>query len=199
MLSENNIGTVILAAGSSSRLGRPKQLLEFGGMTLLGHTVTEAANSNTCSVVVVLGADGDLIANEIDGDIVSIVKNKNWEEGMASSIRLGLNTLLQNKPKIDAIIIMVCDQPFISTGILNDLMATHMKAGKSIVACNYGEAIGTPALFHKSLFKELMQLKGDVGAKKIIQQHRNDVATVLFPKGSIDIDTMEDYQSIQKS
>lgn len=199
MLSENNIGTVILAAGSSSRLGRPKQLLEFGGMTLLSHTVTEAANSNTCSVVVVLGADGDLIANEIDGDIVSIVNNKNWEEGMASSIRLGLNTSLQNNPKIDAIIIMVCDQPFISTGVLNNLMATHMKAGKPIVACNYGEAIGTPALFHKSLFNELMQLKGDVGAKKIIQQHRNEVATVLFPKGSIDIDTMEDYQSIIKS
>ena len=199
MLSENNIGIVILAAGSSSRLGRPKQLLELGGTTLLSHTITEAVHSNACSAVIVLGANGDLIANEIDGDIISIVKNKNWEEGMASSIRVGLDTLLNKTPSIEEVIFMVCDQPYISSLVLNDLISKHQQTGKPIVTSNYGEAIGPPALFHKSLFKELMQLKGDVGARKIIERHSNEVATVLFSKGSIDIDTIEDYKSIIES
>jgi molybdenum cofactor cytidylyltransferase len=199
MSSISNIGVVILAAGSSSRMGIPKQLLEFDGITLLSHAVIEAVNSNTNIVVVVIGTGADLIVKEIDKYKVHVVENKNWEEGMASSVRLGLNTLLQNKPEIDAVIIMVCDQPFVSSVVLNDLITTHMNSGKPITVCNYGEAIGPPTLFHRSLFNELMELKGDVGAKKIIQQHSNEVATVLFPKGSIDIDTMEDYESIIKS
>jgi len=96
------------------------------------------------------------------------------------------------------VIIMVCDQPYISYSILNELIFTQRKTGKAIVTCNYGETNGPPTLFHKSLFNELMQLKGDVGAKKIVQQHIDETAMVLFPKGSIDIDTREDYESILK-
>lgn len=199
MASEPNIGIVILAAGSSSRIGRPKQLLEFEGMTLLNHAITEAANSNACSVIVVLGAYADLIANEINGDIVYVVKNKNWNEGMASSVRLGLDTLLKQTPSIDAVIFMVCDQPYISTSVLNDLISKHQQTGKPVVTSNYGEAIGSPALFHKSFFSELMELKGDVGARKIIQEHSDEVATVLFTKGKIDIDTKENYDALKNS
>jgi len=197
--SENNIGIVILAAGSSSRLGMPKQLLEFDGMSLLNHAIMEAANSNACSVIVVLGAHTDLIANKIDGDIAFIVKNENWSEGMASSVRLGLDTLLSQIPSIDAVIFMTCDQPYITSLVLNDLISTHQQTGKPIVTSNYGEATGPPALFHKSFFPELMELKGDVGAKKIIQQHSDEVATVLFAKGKIDIDTKENYDALKNS
>ena len=199
MSSTNNIGVVILAAGSSSRMGTPKQLLEFDGTTLLNRAVKEARNSNASIVVVVIGKSADLMAKDIDEYKVDLIENKNWEEGMASSVRLGLNALLQNKPKTDAAIIMVCDQPFVSSVVLKDLITTHIKTGKPIIVSDYGEALGPPALFHRSFFNELMQLKGDVGAKKIIQQHSNEVATILFPKGSIDIDTMEDYKSIIKS
>ena len=199
MSSENNIGIVILAAGSSSRLGMPKQLLEFDGMSLLNHAIMEVANSNACSFVVVLGAHADLIANKIDGDIAFIVKNENWIEGMASSIRLGLDTLLGQIPSIDAVIFMMCDQPYISSSVLNDLISTHQHTGKPIVASNYGEAIGPPALFHKSFFPELMELKGDVGARKIIQEYSDEVATVLFAKGKIDIDTKEDYEALNNA
>lgn len=199
MSSAANTGIVILAAGSSSRLGRPKQLLEFDGTTLLSHATVEAANSKADSVVVVLGADAGLIVNEIDGDIVYVVENKNWREGMASSIRLGLNTLLSQTPSINAVILMVCDQPYISSSILNELIATQQKTTKPIVACNYGETTGPPALFHKSIFDELMQLKGDIGARKIIQQHKNNVATILFTGGKIDIDTIKDYEDLKNS
>ena len=199
MSSAANTGIVILAAGSSSRLGRPKQLLEFDGTTLLSHATVEAANSKADSVVVVLGADAGLIVNEIDGDIVYVVENKNWREGMASSIRLGLNTLLSQTPSINAVILMVCDQPYISSSILNELIATQQKTTKPIVACNYGETTGPPALFHKSIFDELMQLKGDIEARKIIQQHKNNVATILFTGGKIDIDTIKDYEDLKNS
>jgi len=199
MSTASNIGIVILAAGSSSRLGEPKQLLEFDGMTLLSHSIIEAANSNCSIAVVVIGANADFIAKEIDGDIVHIIANKNWDEGMSSSLRLGLKTLRKIDPKIDAVIFMTCDQPYISSSVLNDLISKYQQSGKPIVTSNYGEAIGPPTLFHKSFFSELMELKGDVGAKKIIQQHNDEVATVLFTKGNIDIDTKKDYEALNNS
>ena len=194
----NNIGVVILAAGASSRMGKPKQLLEYDEKNLLQNTIDAAKGSAANSVIVVLGANADLIAKEIDATTIHI-ENKDWEEGMASSIRTGLSALLKLFPATDAVIFLVCDQPHISPGVIKELMNSQRKTGKPIVTCNYGETIGPPALFHKSLFHELMQLKGDTGARKIIQQHRDDVATVLFTKGKIDIDTNEDYQALSNS
>jgi len=170
--------------------------LQYRGKTLLKHAVHEAAIANVNAVVVVLGKNADLLAKEIDGKKVNVVENKEWEEGMASSVRSGLNTLLQNKPAIDGVIFMVCDQPHISASILNELITTQQKTGKPIVTCNYGDTIGPPALFHKSFFSELVKLKGDAGARKIIQQNMDEVATVLFPHGKIDIDTEADYNAL---
>jgi molybdenum cofactor cytidylyltransferase len=195
----NSCGIVILAAGASVRLGKPKQLLRYNGRTLLGHAVKEALNSNADVVVVMLGNNANQFKKEMDEKKVHIVVNKGWEEGMASSVRLGLDAMLNVKPYIDAVIFMVCDQPHISLSVLNELISTQQKTTKQIVTCNYGESIGPPALFHKKYFPELMELTGDAGARKIIQQHMNDVATVLFPEGKIDIDTIEDYESLKNS
>lgn len=189
----------MLAAGSSIRLGKPKQLLQYRGMTLLKHAIQEAANTNADAVIVVLGKNADLLTKEIDNKKVHVVVNKEWQEGMASSVRSGLNTLLKVMSSADAVIIMVCDQPYISASVLNDLITTQQKTGKLIVTCDYGEAIGPPALFHKIYFSELMKLKGDAGARKIIQNHNDEVATVFFVKGSIDIDTKEDYEALKNS
>ena len=195
----NCCGIVILAGGASTRLGKPKQLLQYHGKTLLNHAVNEAVNAKADAVVVILGKNADLFQNEINKEKVRIVKNKDWEEGMASSVRLGLDTLLTIKPYMDAVIFMVCDQPHISSSVLNDLITTQQKTTKQIVTCNYGDSIGPPALFHKKYFRELAKLKGDVGARNIIQQNMNDVATVLFPEGKIDIDTEEDYEALKNS
>lgn len=199
MSSTNNIGIVVLAAGASIRLGKPKQLLQFNEKSLLGHVADAAVNSNANNVIVVLGANADMIAKEIDKIKFHVIVNAEWEEGMASSVRIGLKTLQKLSPSVDAVIFMVCDQPFVTSSVLNDLINTQNATGKAIVTCNYGETIGPPALFHKSLFPELMQLRGDAGARKIIQQHGDDVATVLFTKGKIDIDTKEDYEALQNS
>ena len=195
----NSCGIVILAGGASTRLGRPKQLLQYRGKTLLNHAVNEAINAKADAVVVILGKNADLFEDEIDQEEVHVVINKDWKEGMASSVRLGLDTLLKIKPYIDAVILMVCDQPYISSSVLNDLITKQQKTTKQIVTCNYGESIGPPALFHKKYFRDLAKLNGDVGARNIIEQNMHDVAMILFPEGKIDIDTEDDYDALKKS
>ena len=195
----NSCGIVILAAGASTRLGKPKQLLQYRGKTLLAHAINEAVNSNADAIVVILGKNADQFKKEIDDRKVRVAVNSSWEEGMASSLRLGLGTLLNDKPYIDAVIFMVCDQPHVLSSILNELIVTQQKSTKQIVTCNYGDSIGPPALFHKKYFKDLMKLSGDTGARKIIQQNMNDMTTIVFPEGEIDIDTEEDYEKLKNS
>ena len=144
----------------------------------------------------VLGANAALLEKEIEEKKVHIVENKEWKEGMASSVRCGLDTLLHIAPSSDALIIMVCDQPYVSSSLLNELIVTQKNTGKPIVTSQYENAIGPPALFHKIIFTELLGLKGDAGARKIIEQRNSDVATVLFKQGSIDIDTEADYKAL---
>jgi molybdenum cofactor cytidylyltransferase len=165
----------------------------------LAHAINEAVNSNADAVVVILGKDANLFKKEIDEGKVRVAINSSWEEGMASSLRLGLDTLINDKPYIDAVIFMVCDQPHVLSSILNELIITQQKTTKQIVTCNYGDSIGPPALFHKKYFKDLMKLSGDTGARKIIQQNMNDMTTILFPEGEIDIDTEEDYEELKNS
>ena len=160
------------------------------------HTVDIANDAGANPVIVVLGANAALLENIVDEKKVHIVENKEWKEGMASSIRCGVNTLLQIAPLSDAVILMVCDQPFVSALLLDELIATQKKTGKPIVSSQYDSTIGPPVLFYKTIFAELLKLKGDAGARKIIEQHSNDVAIVLFTLGAIDIDTEEDYQAL---
>jgi molybdenum cofactor cytidylyltransferase len=192
--ANDKTGIVVLAAGGSSRLGSPKQLLSYNGKTLLRHAVDEATDSDADFVVVVLGANAESCLNEIGAGRASVVENKEWQEGMAGSLKAGLRALLEQQPSIEGVIFMVCDQPFVSSHVLNNLISTHKETGKPVVASNYGEAIGVPAFFHHSFFEELMQLKGDEGARKIIQQHKDESATISFPQGGIDIDRREDYE-----
>lgn len=197
MPSAYTIGVVILAAGLSSRLGRPKQMLEFEGKSLLKHTVSAALASNALVVMVVIGANATLIAKELDNNDVYVTENKNWQEGMASSIRCGLETLTQKAPSTDAVIFLVCDQPYISANLVNEIIMVHQQTGKPIIACNYGATFGPPVLFYKSFFNDLMLLQGDAGAKKIIQHHPGEVASVPFAAGTIDIDTAQDYEALK--
>ncbi|MEP6594572.1 MAG: nucleotidyltransferase family protein [Ginsengibacter sp.] len=195
----NKCGVVILAAGSSTRMGRPKQLLKYNGDSLLKQIVKKALDSNADPVIVILGANADLIGKEIENENITIVINHEWKQGMASSMIKGLKALLRTAPSADCVIFMMCDQPFISVSLLKDLIAMQQATTKPIVASNYGNTIGPPALFCKSTFPEISELKGDIGARGIIQQHANEVATVYFPAGSIDIDTAEDYESLLKN
>jgi molybdenum cofactor cytidylyltransferase len=189
---------VILAAGASSRLGRPKQLLPWQGKTLLQHAV-QTAMAITTQPVVVTGSNADQLVAGLNHTQVHVVFNPDWEQGIASSIRCGLQALLDRTPMPDQVIFMVCDQPFVSAGLLLELINERQESQKSIVASAYGGTLGIPALFDKSLFPQLLDLQGDMGAKKLIQGFPERVSSVNFPKGEIDIDTVSEYEKLTES
>jgi molybdenum cofactor cytidylyltransferase len=189
---------IILAAGESSRLGQPKQNLVFQNQTLLERVIETGLASNCKPVLVVLGANADVINPKIRHEDLKIIHNPNWAEGVASSIRIAVNKI-ENGDQIGSAIIMLCDQPFITTELLSNLQQKQIETGKPIVACSYQDAVGVPALFDRSIFGELRALARNDGAKNIIKEHQQDVATIRFEKGSIDIDTQEDYERLINS
>jgi molybdenum cofactor cytidylyltransferase len=151
------------------------------------------------SVVVVLGARSSILIHELDNEKLIIAHNEEWPEGIASSIRTGIHALQKNYATCDGTLILVVDQPYITPSLLTDLIETQKKSGKLAAACRYENTIGTPALFHQSLFPELLNLEGDKGAGKILQQHPDEVATIDFPMGKFDIDTEDDYKALQQN
>ena len=189
-------GIILLAAGASARLGKPKQLLLYQGKTLLQHGIQEAVATGAKPIIAVLGANADFLIKETVNQSIEVILNNNWNEGMASSIRCGINHLLETAPGTDAAIIMVCDQPYVTTQLLKDLVKMYQETRKPIVASSYYNNQGTPALFDKTIFAALLELKGDVGAKRIMKANPDLVALVNFPLGNIDIDTIEDYDSL---
>lgn len=196
-LISNQCAIVLLAAGSSTRMGKPKQLLRYNGETFLSHILNISIEQNAGKVIVVLGSNAELLEKELNGKKVFKVINNRWTEGMASSIQCGLNALDELEPSCDKVIFLACDQPFVSASLLNQLINMHGKTGKQIVASSYANTIGIPALFHKSLFRELKELKGDTGAKRIILNRKELVAEIPFPLGSIDVDTRADYEAMK--
>ena len=188
-------GLIILAAGASSRLGQPKQNIVFNGKTLLENAI-EAGLAAKCSpVLIMLGANAKLIAEWPHHPDVKAVYNDQWESGMASSIVAGVEALQQNYPADNAVI-MVCDQPFVTPGLILDLISKQKETGRSIIASRYGNVTGVPALFDKAMFYTLLQLQGDEGARKMINDHSDKVASIPFEKGTVDIDTIDDYNKL---
>lgn len=191
-------GIMLLAAGSSSRLGSPKQLLPLKNTTLLQHSLDVAIDSGIRPIVVILGSGAEGIERKIVARTATVVINEGWQEGMASSLRCGLKVLLAQYPTLDALILMVCDQPFITPEILKNLVNAHAESGKPIITCSYGNTFGPPTLFSKKHFEELMLLKGDTGARSIINRHLQEVEVIPFADGNLDIDTESDYKIMQQ-
>ena len=188
-------GIVILAAGNSSRLGIAKQLLEFNGINLLQNAINVGRESSADHVVVVLGAKMDEIKSHIDFSSTHVAVNEFWENGMASSMQVGLKKL-NEIAKLDQVIIMLCDQPFVNSKLIESIINLQSHAEKNIIACKYGDTLGVPALFTKKYFDNLLKLSTTDGAKKVIYKYQEDCETIDFEQGSIDIDTMEDYKRL---
>ncbi len=190
-----NVGIVILAAGASTRMGTPKQLLRYQERSLLRHTI-EVAIASVCRPIVVLGANAQLIRSDISQLSIQIVENLQWNKGMSSSIEVGIQELKTSFPELDAVIVTLCDQPFISTEIINQLALAYHSTNQPIIACEYGKILGVPALFSDRLFSELMTLIGGEGAKQIIKKHSQEVFSISFPEGATDIDTPKEYADL---
>lgn len=195
MKQTNEIGLIILAAGASVRLRTPKQLLPFRGETLLRRIARESLASRCRPVVVVLSDEADEFRSELNDLDVCIVGNSDWMQGMGSSVKAGLEKLLEIKKPLDGVVITVCDQPFVTAETINELVETYEKTKALIVASEYQSTRGVPALFGKELFSQLQNLKSG-GAKQIIDQFRAETVSLPFPNGAIDVDTPDDYERL---
>jgi molybdenum cofactor cytidylyltransferase len=200
----SNVGLILLAAGGSSRLGTPKQLLEFDGSTLLERAFNTACESHCNPIVVVLGANANQMRSALatverkPDSTVHLEENPNWSSGLSSSLRLGINKLRAASPHVGGAIIMTCDQPFVTTQILDKLVHQFSFSTTTckIVASSYAGTLGVPALFSAALFDELVKLTGDSGAKALIRKHLAETLSIDFPQGTIDIDTTDDYKQL---
>jgi molybdenum cofactor cytidylyltransferase len=181
---------IILAAGSSSRLGLPKQLLQYNNKSFLRLMAEKSLAVRSSDVIAVLGFESDRMQHELDDLPVRIALNPEWREGIASSIRVGINNL---RPHVEAALMSVCDQPAVTTELLGQLISLCSRE-KPIAATKYNQILGVPACFDRSIFPELLLLRGDVGAKRVIGRDKSRVAAYPFPRASIDIDTLADYQ-----
>jgi molybdenum cofactor cytidylyltransferase len=197
MSSEENIAVVVLAAGGSSRLGRPKQLVEFKGKTLLELTMEKADMLGFQTKILVLGAKHQEIQEQTDTDGFTVVVNPDWEQGMASSIKLGLKIALTVK-ELDHALFLVSDQPFLEHINLTKLVQAQLTKKPKATYSKYGDNIGVPAIFNKEAFPLLMELEGDEGAKKLIYAKEFDYGTETFNKGGFDVDTEEDVRQLKK-
>jgi molybdenum cofactor cytidylyltransferase len=170
---------IVLAAGASTRLGEPKQLVELGSETLLERAVRTARDAGCAPIVVVLGANSEQILERSNlGDAV-VVLNETWDEGMASSIRVGIGAVAG----ADSVLLMTCDQPAATADHLRKLTASS-----EITASAYAARRGVPAYFPASTFPALMQLRGDAGARELLR----DATAIELPGGELDVDTLPD-------
>ena len=179
---------MILAAGASVRLGRPKQLLLFRGETLIRRAARLACAAGLTPVHVVVGHRGGEVGAALGGlgDTVVVVANPDWPHGMGSSLACGVVSL----PSVAAALVLVTDQPYLSAELLVAVMERYRTGQCSLVACRYASGtIGVPALFDRRHFAELATLSGDRGARSLFARHAGALAAVSFPGGDVDVDT----------
>jgi len=184
-----NATAVILAAGSSSRLGTPKQLLQSDGTTLLRRTALAACSSRAGEIIAVLGYDAQAMTKELQGLRVRTVENSHWREGIGSSIRCAVGALGDG---CDCVLLMLCDQTKLTHAHLDTLIDTFARRPDHPAASVYAGSPGVPALFPRAMFGELLSLRGDSGAKRVLMACGTDLSLIPWPDGVYDVDTMPD-------
>lgn len=184
---------LILAAGSSSRLGRPKQLEKVQGISLIRKAAQTCLDAGFKDVNVVLGYEHEKMAEELSGLPVEILINQNWRQGVGNSLSFGLRSArLKGSASASGVLIYLADQPFISSDHLKTLWKEFTSSGKKIVCSGYSETFGPPLIADRSFFPELEQLNGDAGAKNIVKKFLNTTKIISFNPAAIDIDNDND-------
>ena len=187
---------ILLAAGESRRMGKPKQLLAYKGNSLIRHALTMAIISNCDPIIVVLGANSDRIFPELRNLPVQITHNALWQQGMGASIATGIKALQEIKVDLDAVIVALADQPLITAQVYNRLVERYRSNQVKAVASNYSGTIGVPALFDRTLLPELLKMNQKGGAKQLLNQYSDRTVNLELPEAAIDIDTPADYQKL---
>ncbi|HVU23962.1 MAG TPA: nucleotidyltransferase family protein [Opitutus sp.] len=192
-------GAIILAAGGSTRMGEPKQLLPLGGRPLLVRAVEAALASPAWPVVVVLGAHAEKMRPLLARFPVLVADNPAWSEGMASSLRAGIATLREFSRSLDAALLALCDQPAFSAGVIAGLAEALHATGRSVAAARYAGHLGSPAIFRREHFTALAALTGEEGARTLLSAMPDRVAAVDLPALAQDIDTPGDFAAAQEN
>ena len=193
------IKVLLLAAGQSSRMGKPKQLLPVANETLISLALKKAMLASTNGVYCVLGANSDAIQSELRDYSITIVKNEQWQEGLGKSIAIGTTAILKKESETQGILILLADQPWVDDTYLEKMISRFKAQPDILVASDYGEFYGVPALFPESYFDQLEKLRGDNGAKELLNSEDIPVLGVRSPEKLNDIDTPEDYEQFLKT
>ncbi|MGV6832480.1 MAG: nucleotidyltransferase family protein [bacterium] len=186
------IAGLILAAGESKRMGTVKQLLPFNDSTLLKRAIANSLESNLDDIFVVLGASSDIITKDLTDLPIQIIYNKHYKEGLGSSISKGVSSLL----RYDAIIVLLGDQPRVTSQYINSMITEWKKNTKVILTSRYSKTNGVPALFPKAYFSNLAKCKGDKGAKALLNSDKFPIVPLTNDVDLLDIDTPEEYQNL---
>lgn len=185
---------ILLAAGASTRLGEAKQLVEIHQEPLLTRIARMALEAGCKPVIVVIGFEQERMQAALAGLPVKFVHNPNWCEGMGASLRCGVQAL---GPDVHDTLLLVCDQLALNTEFLREMLRVHLAREKPITAACYEEHLGVPAIFPADFFPELCTIKGDRGARGILESHANEVTAVEFAAGAMDLDTPEQLQILR--
>ncbi|MBL0313088.1 MAG: nucleotidyltransferase family protein [Holophagaceae bacterium] len=188
-----SIAAVILAAGASRRMGRPKQLLELDGESLVHRAARIALQAGCDPAIVVLGHHAEAVGAALSGLPCAKTINMDWAEGMASSIRTGIAAVPQHAT---AALLLACDQPAVDADFLRTLIKEYRLEPERIAAASYAGAVGIPALFPRRCFEALKGLAGDRGARALLEDA--DVLSLPLLGGEMDIDTIIDYEAMQR-
>ena len=191
-MSSKRVAAVVLAAGASSRMGRPKQLLDWDGRPLVRAAAEVALAARLDPLLVVIGGAQAQVADALVGLPVRTIVNPDYAAGQSTSLRAGIAALGQDA---DAVMVLLGDQPFVTVAIVERLVAEWRASGAVIVAPTYAGERGNPVLFDRSMFPELLSIQGDQGARAVLAADRARVRLVAFddPRPLTDIDTPEDY------
>ena len=195
-MTVSKIGAILLAAGGSTRLGEPKQLLVYEGRTFI-RRAAETLAASICSPIVVVIAEGEKPAAELTGLDVHICRNKDWRSGMGSSLKAGLAQLLEIEPAIDAAVVTLCDMPFVTASHLDSLCSSYRESESPIVCAEYGGTLGVPAVFGRATFAALSNISNEKGARDLIRSGAFAVTPVHIPEAAYDVDTRADLRRLR--
>jgi molybdenum cofactor cytidylyltransferase len=187
----NRTGAIILAAGQSLRMGRPKQLLPWKGRTLVQLPIEAARIAGADPIWVVTGAYADEVGAAIGSEGVHLVHNDRFAQGMGSSIAAGFRAAMQTS-SVDAVFVLLCDQPAVDAALLQSMESRARESGCGLLACRYAGTLGPPIRAARSFFHAFTTIPPGTGARRILQQHPDDLETVHFPDGDLDLDTPAD-------
>jgi molybdenum cofactor cytidylyltransferase len=192
-MTEEKICSLILCAGESSRMGRAKAILLWNGKTFLNYAVSAAKQNGIENIVAVLGSHSSEIREEAKALKIPWAHNADWNLGMGSSIKVGVRWILETYPHTTGILIQLTDQPFVQGASLKKILGTHEENPGRIVAAQYENSLGVPVLFPRSAFSSLLTVPDSAGAKKVLV----DAVPVSLPEAAYDIDTPEQFKSLE--